>query len=65
MDVHIQVDINKRILSLQGPLSNMIFNDILEYYDWNNKDKSIGYLNNVIIKKHNNKNDQKKKYVQM
>ncbi|ETW55580.1 hypothetical protein PFUGPA_02345 [Plasmodium falciparum Palo Alto/Uganda] len=60
MDVHIQVDINKRILSLQGPLSNMIFNDILEYYDWNNKDKSIGYLNNVIIKKHNNKNDQKK-----
>ncbi|SOV17866.1 aminomethyltransferase, putative [Plasmodium gaboni] len=61
MDVHIQVDINKRILSLQGPLSNMIFNDILEYYDWNNKDRSIRYLNNVIINKHNNNNNNNNK----
>ncbi|CRH01652.1 aminomethyltransferase, putative [Plasmodium relictum] len=55
MDVEIEVDINKRVLSLQGPLSNIVFNDILEYFAWKNKDKNIRYLKNVIKK--NNEND--------
>ncbi|VWU48979.1 aminomethyltransferase, putative [Hepatocystis sp. ex Piliocolobus tephrosceles] len=50
MDVHIEAMLNKRIISIQGPLSNLAFNDILDFYDYNNKQKKIKltYLKNVI-----------------
>ncbi|GAW82135.1 aminomethyl transferase [Plasmodium gonderi] len=53
MDVHIQVETNKRVLSLQGPLSSLVFNDILDYYNITNMEKddnnrAIRYLKNVI-----------------
>ncbi|CRG95146.1 aminomethyltransferase, putative [Plasmodium gallinaceum] len=54
MDVNIEVDMNKRVLSLQGPLSNIVFNDILEYYAWKNKDKNVRYLKNIIKKNYEN-----------
>ncbi|KAI4836354.1 aminomethyltransferase [Plasmodium brasilianum] len=55
LDIHIEVYNNKRVLSLQGPLATLVFNDVLEYYDWNNRDKILAYLKNVIIMNRSNK----------
>ncbi|GAB67629.1 aminomethyl transferase, partial [Plasmodium cynomolgi strain B] len=51
MDVHIQVETNKRVLSLQGPLSNLVLNDVLDYFNWGNAaqgKKGVKFLKNVI-----------------
>ncbi|CAG9473215.1 aminomethyltransferase, putative [Plasmodium vivax] len=51
MDVHIQVETNKRVLSLQGPLSNLILNDVLDYFNWGEAtqgEKGVKFLKNVI-----------------
>ncbi|ANQ09541.1 Glycine cleavage T-protein (Aminomethyl transferase) [Plasmodium coatneyi] len=51
MDVHIQVETNKRVLSLQGPLSNLVLNDVLDYFNWENAaqgKKGVTFLKNVI-----------------
>ncbi|EUD67737.1 hypothetical protein C922_01926 [Plasmodium inui San Antonio 1] len=51
MDVHIQVETNKRVLSLQGPLSNLVLNDVLDYFNWGNASqgkKGAKFLKNVI-----------------
>ncbi|KJP85911.1 hypothetical protein AK88_04443 [Plasmodium fragile] len=51
MDVNIQVETNKRVLSLQGPLSNLVLNDVLDYFTWDNAaqgKKKLKFLKNVI-----------------
>ncbi|CAA9989899.1 aminomethyltransferase, putative [Plasmodium knowlesi strain H] len=51
MDVQIQVETNKRVLSLQGPLSNLVLNDVLDYFNCENathEKRGVKFLKNVI-----------------
>ncbi|KEG05009.1 aminomethyltransferase, putative [Plasmodium vinckei vinckei] len=48
MDINIEADMNKRVLSIQGPISNVVFNDIMEYFDLHNQEESKLYLKNVM-----------------
>ncbi|CXJ03557.1 aminomethyltransferase, putative [Plasmodium berghei] len=48
MDINIEADMNKRVLSIQGPISNIVFNDVMEYFDLHNQEESKLYLKNVM-----------------
>lgn len=51
MDVDIHVEIGKRVLSLQGPLANIAFNDVVEFFEWGAEQAKKKYLNRVIDSK--------------
>lgn len=54
MDVDIQVEISKRVLSLQGPFANIAFNDVVEFFEWGIMEhEKKTYLNRVIDSKKN------------